>query len=102
MVLSRCRKTKSIQQTLKDVVSRRDTVELLNNHATDFLMDGTGKRQAETLMLKRLASTHEKEILIVYYNEKCKSSDKIFKYEINPNSCFEEIVVDPRISKDDF
>jgi len=26
MVLSRCRKTKSIQQTLKDVVSRRDTV----------------------------------------------------------------------------
>ena len=76
-------------------------VELLSN-ASNFLLDTTGKGQAETLMLKRLAFTHEREVRIVYHNENCKPNDKVFKYKINPNECFEEIVVDPRISKDNY
>ena len=76
-------------------------VELLGN-ASNFILDTTGKGQAETLMLKRLAFTHEKEVRIVYHNENCKTTDKVFKYKINPNECFEEIVVDPRISKENY
>jgi hypothetical protein len=51
-------------------------------------------------MLKRLAFTHEKEVRIVYHNDKCNPSDKISSYTIDRNICFEEIVVDPRIPKE--
>lgn len=77
---------------------KQELVDLLSK-ASNYLLDTTGKGQAETLMLKRLAFTHEKEVRIVYHCENCKSTDKVFKYKINPNECFEEIVVDPRISK---
>lgn len=76
-------------------------VELLSN-ASNFLLDTTGKGQAESLMLKRLAFTHEREVRFVYHNENSKPDDKVFKYKINPNECFEEIVVDPRISKENY
>ncbi|WP_047790344.1 hypothetical protein [Tenacibaculum mesophilum] len=80
---------------------KQELVELLNN-ASDYLLDGTGKGQAETLMLKRLAFTHEKEVRFVFHNTNGKTTDKVFKYKINPNESFEEIVVDPRIPKETY
>lgn len=80
---------------------KQKLVEVLSN-ASNYLLDTTGRGQAETLMLKRLAFTHEKEVRIVYHYENCKPNENVFKYKINPNECFEEIVVDPRISKENY
>lgn len=80
---------------------RVELIDLLTN-ATDYLFDQSGKGQASTLMLKRLAFTHEREVRVVYHNEKCLDTDKIYSYPIVPNFCFEELVVDPRIPKADY
>jgi len=82
--------------------SKKDLVELLNNNASNYIFDQSGKGQASTLMLKRFAFTHEKEVRIVHSYDNCKESDKIYSYPINPNNCFEEIVVDPRIPQEDY
>lgn len=80
--------------------SKTDLIKLLEENGSDLIQDQLGIGQASTLMLKRLAFTHEKEIRIVYHNSKCSPTDKIYSYTIDPNICFEEIVVDPRIPKD--
>jgi len=74
--------------------------KLLEDNASDLIQDQLGIGQASTLLLKRLAFTHEKEVRIVYHNNNCNPNDKIYPYKLNPNICFEEIVVDPRIPKD--
>jgi hypothetical protein len=80
--------------------SKKDLVKFLKKKASDLILDQSGKGQASTLMLKRIAFTHEKEVRIVYHNNECNLSDETYPYPIEPNICFEEIVVDPRIPKD--
>lgn len=80
--------------------SKKDLVGLLNKDASSYVFDQSGKGQASTLMLKRIAFTHEKEVRIVHSYDDCEDSDKIYVYPIDPNYCFEEIVVDPRIPKE--
>lgn len=82
--------------------SKRDLVDLLSGDLSGYIFDQSGKGQASTLMLKRIAFTHEKEVRIVHSYDECDESDKIYPYTIDPNYCFEEIVVDPRISKEDY
>lgn len=79
--------------------NKKDLITLLEQNAGDLILDQLGKSQASTLMLKRLAFIHEKEVRVVYHNNKCSPSDKIYSYAIDPNISFEEIVIDPRISK---
>jgi len=43
--------------------------------------------------------SHEKEIRLMYYDMENKCAEGLFRYEINPNSIFEEIVFDPRMNK---
>ncbi|MCW4469460.1 hypothetical protein OGH69_10825 [Flavobacterium sp. MFBS3-15] len=81
-------------------LKKQDLVTMLRDNASELLIDQSGKGQASTLMLKRLAFTHEREIRIVYHNDQCQTSDKVYPYPIDPNKCFQEIVVDPRIPKD--
>lgn len=80
--------------------SKKDLKKMLEENASDLILDQLGIGQASTLLLKRLAFTHEKEVRIIYHNDKCAQNDKIYSYDIDPNICFEEIVVDPRIPKD--
>jgi hypothetical protein len=79
--------------------NKKDLISLLEQNAGSLILDQLGKSQASTLMLKRLAFTHEREIRVVYHNSQCHPSDKIYSYPIDPNICFEEIVIDPRIPK---
>ncbi|WP_282147671.1 hypothetical protein [Algibacter lectus] len=81
---------------------KKKLIKILHDEISNFLLDQSGKGQASTLMLKRVAFTHEKEVRIVYYNENSMDSEKVFSYDISPNDCFEEIVVDPRIPKDEY
>lgn len=50
-------------------------------------------------MLKRKAFSHEKEVRIIYYNDKITSQQITFPYQINPNIAFDELVIDPRIEE---
>lgn len=80
--------------------SKKDLIKLLKENGSDLILDQLGIGQASTLMLKRLAFTHEKEIRILYHNNMGNPLDKIYPYKIDPNLCFEEIVVDPRIPEE--
>lgn len=82
--------------------SKKDLIELLIKDASKYVFDQSGKGQASTLMLKRIAFTHEKEVRIVHSYDECNESDKVYSYPIDPNYCFEEIVVDPRIPYEDY
>lgn len=81
---------------------KKQLVDLLDSNISNYLYDSSGKGQASTLMLKRLAFTHEKEVRIIYYDENCAESDKIFSYDISPNICLDEVVVDPRVPKKEY
>lgn len=82
--------------------SKKDLVEILNKDVSKYVFDQSGKGQASTLMLKRIAFTHEKEVRIIHLFDECEESDKIYLYPIDPNYCFEEVVVDPRIPKENY
>lgn len=81
---------------------KKDLINLFDQNIGNVIFDQSGKNQASTLMLKRLAFTHEKEFRILVHNESCNVSDKIYSYPLEPNTCFDEIVVDPRIPKEDY
>ncbi|RRJ90516.1 hypothetical protein [Flavobacterium macacae] len=81
---------------------KNDLIGLLSQNVSNIIFDQSGKGQASTLMLKRLAFTHEREVRIVHSYDDCDESDKIYSYQIDPNHCFDEIVVDPRIPKQEY
>ena len=77
--------------------------ELLDNNASNWLTDGTGKGQAQTLLFKRKAFKHENEIRLIYNsNNKDGFKPDIFSYKINPLELIEDIVFDPRIEYAEF
>ena len=52
---------------------------------------------AQTLLIKRKAFLHEKEIRIIFrdvHNE--PSADGLFRYKINPHTLIDQIMIDPR------
>ena len=59
--------------------------------------DGSGC--AETLLIKREAFFHEKEIRIIFFNP-YKSTLDFYEFQIDPNYLFSEIVIDPRMEKE--
>lgn len=81
---------------------KKELLDLFKNDLDNIIYDQLGKNQASTLMLKRIAFSHEKEVRIIYYSDKSNDNQNIFSYEIDPNIMFEEIVIDPRISKELF
>ena len=60
------------------------------------LTDGLGVRQASTLLLKRIAFSHEKEVRLIYSSPHELHSD-LFEFTIDPNDLIDQIVFDPRI-----
>lgn len=68
---------------------------------SEFLTDPTGSSQASTLLFKRIAFSHEKEIRLIYYSPKKLSTDK-FYLDVDPSALFDEITIDPRTKYSDF
>ncbi len=60
------------------------------------LTDTTGLGQATTLLLKRIAFSHEKEVRIIYNSPGDIHSD-IYEFSIDPYGLIDQIVFDPRI-----
>ncbi len=68
---------------------------------SSMLIDTSGVGQASSLLFKRLAFSHEKEIRLIYYSPKKLHTDKYF-LDVDPLNLFDEITVDPRTNYDDF
>ncbi len=78
---------------------------------TDFLKDGktisrlmtdtSGIGQATTLLFKRLAFSHEREVRLIYYSPEKLNTDKYY-LEIDPLDLFDQITIDPRNDYKDF
>lgn len=60
------------------------------------------KDQATSLLFKRDEFLHEHEVRLLFYSHNSKPSDKIFQYKTNPMALFDEIELDPRITKADY
>ena len=56
---------------------------------------------AKTLLVKRRAFQHEKEIRLLYFEKEEGARDDLFRYSIDPNGLIDQIMTDPRLSKDD-
>ena len=60
-------------------------------------VDPSGVAIAATLLVKRWAFRSEKEVRLIYFNHRRGFSSRVFRYELDPNSVFEEAVIDPRM-----
>ncbi|SKA85773.1 Protein of unknown function [Prosthecobacter debontii] len=60
--------------------------------------DTSGVNQCKTLLLKRLAFSHESEVRLIYLspNKRSSAEDRFF-YPLDPLLLFDEIVLDPRL-----
>ncbi len=56
---------------------------------------------AKTLLVKRPAFSHEKEIRLIYRDAYKKRDSKLFSYSIEPHDLFDQIMIDPRLTKDE-
>ena len=64
------------------------------------ILDSTGIGIAKTLLFKREAFSHEKEVRLIYTGEQKYSNCKIFRFEFEPNDLIEQIIFDPRMNDD--
>lgn len=78
-------------------------VSMLNDQRrmSDKLFDRSGWGQASTFFFKRLAFKHEKEVRIIF-NSQFDNAFDIYKINIDPFELFDNIVFDPRMTKEDY
>ncbi len=55
-----------------------------------------------SLLMKRTAFSHEREIRLLYLDRASRASDGLFKFAVDPNDLIESILVDPRASSEDY
>lgn len=56
---------------------------------------------AETLLVKRPAFSHENEVRLIYMDRGKERDSKLFSYAIDPNELIDQIMIDPRLTKDE-
>lgn len=66
-----------------------------------LLTDPSCRSQASTLLLKRIAFRHEKEVRLIYYSPESCDSD-LHPIDVDPHDLFDEITIDPRATYGDF
>lgn len=65
------------------------------------LRNGLNSRElAETLLVKRVAFRHEREVRLLYF-EKEKIQKDIYGYDIDPHLVIDQVMIDPRLSRSD-
>lgn len=72
-------------------------LKALCDQGVDMTPDATGL--AKTLLLKRWAFRHEREVRLLYLADAGESLPSgLFKYKVNPNQMIDQIMIDPRLS----
>lgn len=62
----------------------------------------TSSSYAKTLLRKRRAFSHEKEVRLIYSDVSETNNGDIYKYDISPHELFDQIMIDPRIDHEEF
>jgi len=75
-------------------IAKDRIAEALNNINP---LDPSGAGIAQTLLIKRMAFSPEREVRLVYLNHDKSFSDDVFVYTIDPNVVFDRAVLDPRM-----
>ena len=57
---------------------------------------------AKTLLRKRRAFSHEKEIRLLFNDVENVCDGEIYQYDIDPHDLIDQIMIDPRIDKEEF
>lgn len=65
------------------------------------IFDQSGWGQASSFFFKRVAFKHEKEVRLIY-SDNINNQEDTFKFTIDPNNLFDEIVFDPRMAPVDY
>jgi hypothetical protein len=56
---------------------------------------------AKTLLVKRPAFRHEREVRLLYFEKKNdRRGNDLFSYSIEPSDLIDQIMIDPRLAKD--
>jgi len=72
--------------------------DVANLEATAF--DSSGREQAKSLLFKRWAFRHEREVRLIYFNPQASADlGNLFRYTVDPQSVTADIMFDPRMSK---
>lgn len=80
-------------------VQYKQTKELENCFSKIDLMNSNGSGIAESLLYKRTAFSHEKEVRLIYVGDSGNCESDIFNYEVDPNELFDSVLFDPRMDK---
>lgn len=80
-------------------LKREDIERYIEN---GLYLDGTGTGVVETLLIKRMAFSHEKEVRLIYWAEERDARSEIFQYQIDPHNLIEEVVFDSRLDANSF
>lgn len=73
--------------------------ELLEELSKIHLLDTSGTGIAKSLLYKREAFSHEREIRLIYFGKDGECKDNIFKFDFEPNELIDRILFDPRMDK---
>jgi len=73
----------------------KDALEKVN------ILDSTGIGIAQTLLIKRYAFRPEREVRLIYFNQNANAPNGVFSYPIDPNALIREVVLDPRLLRED-
>lgn len=81
-------------------VEYKSQAKLLEAFSKINLFDTSGEGIAKSLLYKRLAFSHEKEIRLIYFGQDGKCKDDIFKFNFEPANVIDRILFDPRMNKE--
>lgn len=78
--------------------------EALKRFANSIYKNGSLEKDYffETLLVKRLAFQHEKEVRLLYFDSDEIEDGRLLRYKMNPHDIIEQIMIDPRVSYDEY
>lgn len=70
---------------------------------TIFKDDITPEAIARSLLVKRNAYKHEREVRLIYIERKdTKHANGVYKYDIDPHALFDQAMIDPRVPSNEY
>lgn len=72
------------------------------SNLSSIVLDNSGKGNIQTLLIKRKEFSHENELRLIFagHHDWHDTSEKVYKYTIDVNDLFEEILADPRMDQE--
>ena len=78
------------------------SIKKLYSHAENIakkLSSSSNNNFAKSLLFKRNAFSHEREVRLLFFYQEDITQGKVFTYKINPHDLIETVLVDPRATK---